>query len=244
MARDYTYHGTTKKIIVAFASIFDEIKIETEGRIVTVPLVFSQKEKFVDALRTGLDDNMDAINFDIIYPRMAFEISGFNFAPERHLNPMNQWLEESADGDGIAMYNRIPYDVNFTLYIGAKKLEDSLKVVEQIWPYFTPELTLTINDKEDFKSETNIPITLNSSALNIEYEGSLDTRRVIMWQLEFTAKAFYYPIVQADRRIKQTIMNFKDSDFDKKFATLTSTVVPMNANKSDPHVVVDEETIY
>ena len=39
-------------------------------------------------------------------------------------------------------------------------------------------------------------------------------------------------------------LNFKDSDFDKKFATLTSTVVPMNANKSDPHVVVDEETIY
>lgn len=179
MAREYTYYGTTKKILVAFASIFDEIEIETEGRMVRVPLAFSQKEKFVDSLVGGTDDDMDALNFDAVFPRIGFEISGFNFAPERHTNPMHQWTEENETGDEFVMYNRVPYDINFSLFIGAKKLEDSLKIVEQIWPYFSPELTLTINDKEDFLTETNVPIILTSSSMNVEYEGSLDQRRVI-----------------------------------------------------------------
>lgn len=241
MAREYTYYGTTKKILVAFASIFDEIEIETEGRMVRVPLAFSQKEKFVDSLVGGTDDDMDALNFDAVFPRIGFEISGFNFAPERHTNPMHQWTEENEIGDEFVMYNRIPYDINFSLFIGAKKLEDSLKIVEQIWPYFSPELTLTINDKEDFLTETNVPIILTSSSMNVEYEGSLDQRRVIFWQLDFTAKAFYYPIVREGRRIKQTIMNFRESDFDTLFLKYTSTVNPIDAKKSDPHTIVDVE---
>lgn len=244
MPREYTYYGTTKKILVAFATIFDEIMIETEGKLVRVPLVFSQKEKFVDSLTTGLDDNMDAINFDIVFPRIGFEISGFNFAPERHTNPMHQWVEDNDAGDEIAMYNRVPYDINFSVFVGAKKLEDSLKIVEQIFPYFSPELTLTINDKEDFHSETNVPITLTSSSMSVEYEGSLDQRRVIFWQLEFTAKAFYYPIVREGRRIKQTIMNFREKDFDTLFMKYTSTVNPFDAGKNDAHTIVDVEENY
>ena len=243
MPREYTYYGTTKKVLVAFASIFDEIEIETEGKMVRVPLVFSQKEKFVDSMTGGSDDDMDGINFDIVFPRIGFEIAGFNFAPERHLNPMHQWTEENETGDEIVMYNRVPYDINFSVFVGAKKLEDSLKIVEQIWPYFTPELTLTINDKEDFLAETNIPITLNSSSMSVEYEGSLDSRRVIFWQLEFTAKAFYYPIVREGRRIKQTIMNLRESDYDTLFLKYTSTVNPIDVRKSDPHTIIDVEEV-
>lgn len=240
MAREFFYHSTTKKIIVAFATVFDEITIETDhGDIITVPLVFAQKEKFIDDIQKGIEYDMDAITYDTVMPRMGFEISGLNFAPERHVNPLNRFEDETDDGEEVMMYNRIPYDITFDLFIGARKLEDSLKIVEQIIPFFNPELTITIKDKQDFKHETNVPIVLNSSALQIDYQGSLDTKRVIMWTLNFTAKAYYYPDVRESRRIKQTIMNFGESDFDRVFERLTSTVTPMDAGPDDPHVIID-----
>lgn len=241
MARDFFYYGTTKKIIVAFATIFDEVTIETDhGDIITVPLVFAQKEKWLDDIHKGVEFDMDAISYDIGFPRMGFEVSGMNFAPERHVNPLNRFEDtRETDGEDVMMYNRIPYDITFDLFIGARKLEDSLKIVEQIIPFFNPELTISIKDKEDFKQETNIPIVLNSTSLQIDYQGSLDTKRTIIWTLNFTAKAYYYPDVRESRRIKQTILNFKNADYDRIFDRITTTVVPMDANREDPHEIVE-----
>ena len=238
MARPYFYHSTTKKVLVAFATIFDEITIETDhGDLITVPLIFAQKEKFIDDIQKGVEFDMDGLTFDVSFPRIGFELTGMNFAPERHVNPISRFEDETEDGEEITMYNRIPYDITFDVFIGARNIEDSLKVVEQIIPFFNPELTLTIKDKQDFKLETNIPVVLNSTALNIDYQGSLDTRRTIMWTLNFTAKAFYYPDVRESRRIKQTIMNYTETDFEREFTRITSTVLPMTANRDDPHVI-------
>lgn len=244
MARAPFYHATTKKIIVAFATIFDEIQIVDDyGRTIAVPLIFSQKEKFIDAVTSGADYDMDDATYDIMFPKMGFEVTGFNFAPERHTNPIHQMLDTNDDGEEYLMYNRVPYDVTFDLFVGAKKLNDSLKVVEQIVPFFNPELTLTIKDKEEFQLETNIPIVLNSVALNIDYEGSLDTKRTILWTLNFTAKAYYYPDIRETTRIKNTVMNFTETDFERVFERLTASVVPQSAGPDDPHIIVETKEV-
>ncbi len=241
MARPAWYHQTTKKLIVAFATVFDEIEITDDfGRPYRVPLIFSQKEKFLEASIAG--ENMDDTDFDVMFPRMGFELVGLNFAPERHVNPLNRMMDEMDDGTEIMSYNRIPYDLTFDLYIGARKLDDSLKVVEQILPFFTPELTVTIRDREDFKLETNVPIVLNSTAIDIDYEGSFDSRRTIVWTLNFTVKGYYYPDRRTTNRIKQTILNFGDADFENIFSKYVSTVTPMNAGPNDPHTIVDTTT--
>lgn len=240
MARPFFYHSTTKKILVAFATIFDEITIETDhGDLITVPLVFAQKEKFIDDMQKGVEYDMDGLTYDVVFPRIGFELTGLNFAPERHVNPMNRFDDTTEDGEDISMYNRIPYDITFDVFVGSRNLEDSLKVVEQVIPFFNPELVITIKDKQDFKLETNIPIVLNSVALNIDYQGSLDTRRTILWTLNFTCKAYYYPDVRESRRIKQTIMNLTEKDFEREFDRWTSTVDPILAGPEDPHVIID-----
>lgn len=241
MSRPYFYNETTKKIIVAFASLFDEITVDDDfGRPYRVPLIFSQKEKFIEAANVqNTDPVIDQTTFDITFPRMGFELLGIQYDPQRQLNPLNQMIETTDDNDDIISFDRTPYNFEFNLYIGARKLEDSLKIVEQIVPYFTPELTVTIKDREDFKLETNIPFVLNSTNLDLEYEGSFNQRRVIIWTLSFTGRGFYYPIKGKTNRIKQTIMEFGDFDFKTKFEKLTSTVVPIDANKDDPHTIVD-----
>lgn len=244
MSRPNFYFSTLKKVIVAFATVFDEIEVLDDfDRPYMVPLVFSQKEKFVEAFSAG--ENMNDTDFDLTFPRMGFELTGINFAPERHVNPLNRMNDEMENGTEIETYNRIPYDITFDLYIGARKLEDSLKILEQIIPFFTPELTVTIKDREEFKLETNIPIVLNSTSVQIDYEGSFDTRRTILWNLNFTCKAYFYPNFQSSRRIKQTILNFGEKDFERIFSKFTSTVTPMTADIDDPHTIVDTvERIY
>lgn len=227
------YYGTTKKILVAFATIFDEINIIDDfGRSIRVPLVFSQKEKFIDD-PGRYEFDLDSTSQDIVFPKMGMEITGFNYAPERHTNPLGEFNETWEDGEDVMMFNRIPYDITFNLYVGAKKLDDSFKIVEQIFPYFTPELTVRIKDKEDFKTETNIPFILNSSSFEVDANGTMDTNRVILWTLNFTAKAFYYPDTRVSARIRETIINFGESDFDEKFTRFTETVVPFDAGPDD-----------
>ena len=42
----------------------------------------------------------------------------------------------------------VPYNLDFTLY-NAKNSDDALQIVEQIFPYFQPDYTITINDMSD-----------------------------------------------------------------------------------------------
>jgi hypothetical protein len=245
MARAYFYHETIKKLIVAFASMFDEIQIQLDdGRFITVPLTFSQREKFIDDMNKGVEMDIDGSNFNTQFPKMGFEFSGLNFAPERHTNPLNTIEGTDSTGNEISMYNRIPYDLQFALIVGTRKLEDSLKIVEQIIPFYTPELVLTIKDLNEFEYETNVPFILNSVSSNIEYEGSYETQRAITWELQFTAKCYFYPDVKSGLTIRQTIMNLTNEDYTQKFFKLTSTVDPFLANKTDTYTVVDvaEET--
>lgn len=237
MPRPTFYHNTIKNIIVAFGTVFDDIRyINDEGVEIKVPIHYAPKEKFV----TYFTEKADFDQFDIeqVLPRMAFEISGMNFAPERFVNPLNR-ITDSLQNETKYMFSRIPYDFQFNLYLATKKFEDSLKIVEQIMPFFTPELNITIRDKEDFGLRTDIPVVLNSAGFDIQYEGSFDTKRSIMWTLGFTVKGWLYGDVKQQNVIKETITDLKQADFDRKFVTLISEVVPRSANKNDPHTIVD-----
>lgn len=232
------YWGTTKKIIVAVGSIFDNLTIAGDhGDDIRVPLFYSARSKFLDKRMQQPD--VDSTAFDYINPAIGFEMTGLNFAPERHLNPL-QRIEDRylADGgDKLMSYNRVPYDLSFSVSVAAKRFEDSLRIIEQVLPYFAPEITLTLNDREDFALQTNVTIVLNSVAVNVSYEGPFDQGREIIWDLQLTAKSYYYTPVQSRERIKESIIEMHELDFDRMFERYVAEVVPREANASDPHVI-------
>lgn len=231
MIRPIFYHQVVKNIIVAFGTIFDDVRyINDYGNIIRVPISYSPKEKFIEYYNAV--PSMDAPAVEMTLPRFGFEITGLNYAPERFHNPLSR-MERSSINQ--FMYARIPYDFQFNLYLATKKFEDSLKIVEQVVPYFTPELTLTVKDNLQFDLKTDIPVTLNSVGFNIEYEGSFETKRVIEWTLGFTVKGFMYSDVKDTTRIKDTITNLQQKDFDVKFSQLMMEVKPRDADRDDPH---------
>lgn len=241
MVNQIFYYNTIKNLIVAFASIFNDVKYYDDfDTIIKVPLHYAPKEKFISYFLEDTDFRQSEIEY--ILPRMAFEISSLNFASERFVNPLNK-IHEHRNDETKYVFSRLPYNIDFTLYIATKKFEDSLKIVEQILPFFTPELNVTINDKDDFDLKTDIPIILNSAGFDIDYEGSYADKRIIMWTLTFTAKAWLYGDTKQSAVIKETISHLTQKDFDIRFETLTSEIIPREARKYDPHIIKDSISI-
>jgi hypothetical protein len=96
----------------------------------------------------------------------------------------------------------VPYNLNIQLYVMAKESDDSLQIIEQILPYFQPDYTLTINDMADMGIKRDVPIVLNSVAYEDNYQGDFETRRALIYTLDFTAKFYLYGPVTSQAVIK------------------------------------------
>lgn len=236
-ARPIFYNGTIKQLIVGFGSIFDNVRyISDHDDEITVGIHYAPKEKFIAYLLEQYD--IDTQNTYSTFPRFAFEITGLNFAPERFNNPLSKMQNKNINSEKF-MFSRVPYDFSFSLYLATKKFEDGTKIMEQILPYFVPELNISIKDKIDFDIITDIPVILNSVSFDIEYEGDFADRRVITWTLNFTVKAWLYGDVKDVATIRKTIVDLTEKQIDQKFETLISEVIPNSAKYDDPHIIVD-----
>lgn len=240
MRPSFFYYQTVKNVIAAFGTIFsDVVYVNDYGQEITVPLHYAPREKFIEFIQVKTDYD-SALDTDTTLPRFGFELTSVDFDSTRMLNPMSR-ITHRTDAESRYMFNRVPYNFAFSLHLATRKFEDSLKIIEQIVPFFTPELNITIRDKEDFDISTDIPIVLNNTSFIIDYQGSFETRRTVQWELSFTAKGYLYSNVREQARIKETIVKMTNQDFNKVYETLISEVEPRAANRTDPHTV--KETI-
>lgn len=203
-----------------------------------VPIHYSPQEKFVEMIQVGADHD-DGYETMVTLPRFGFELVSIDYDSSRMLNPMSR-MTDAFGVEHKYMYNRVPYNFTFALYLASRKFEDSLKIVEQVVPFFTPDLNITIKDKEDFNYSTDIPVILNDLNFQIDWQGGFETRRTIMWNFSFTAKAFLYSNVRQQGRIKETIVKMSNQDFNKVYESLISVVEPRSAERNDTHQIIDQ----
>ena len=209
------YWGLIKQTIVGFGSLFSDIKIIRENRdgeiaeIVKVPIAYGPKEKIIQRLD---GDPTQEGHVYITLPRLAFEIEGYVFDPERKVNKNNkiQCLNEN----GLRMmYAPVPYNIDITMHLLTKGTEDSLAVIEQILPLFNPEYTLRVNSVPSMNISTEVPIILNSVSIQDDYEGDFATRRLVTHTFSFTAKMHLYGPVRdrSDNVILRTETSLPDT---------------------------------
>lgn len=213
------YHGTTKKMIVAFSTVFDGITIDLDnGKEITVPLHYAQAEKFLQKINkySDLEDTVKPIAM----PVMGFEWVSMNYEPERHTNTMNKMQDRKLQNERKYMYNRTPVAWNFELYVAVQRLNDGLKIIEQIIPFFTPHLNLRVRGVEEIDEPDNVQLILTSFSHDINYADGMDEIRNIVFQFSFTLKGYLYQDVKKHKTIKDTIINIEkmtDTDFEEKF---------------------------
>jgi len=203
------YHGTIRKAIVAFGSLFSNIQIERESKdgtdtvlqTVAVPLGYGPKEKWV--VRIEADPGLNKAVYTTL-PRMAFEITGYEYDSTRKINRMNKLTCDLSTSDRKSMYTPVPYNLDITLYILTKTQEDALQIIEQILPVFTPEYTMVINAVPEMNVAQDIPVILKSITAQDDYDGDFQTRRFVTHTLNFTLKMNLYGPVRTSGIIKKT----------------------------------------
>lgn len=209
------YHRTIRKMVVAFGTIFNNLILvrynkagTTEIERVTVPLSYAQKEKFY--ARITQDANLDR-PIQISLPRMSFELDSISYDPLRKISNYNETFVPN-NSTTIKNYRVVPYNFDFSLSIYVRNVEDGTQIVEQILPYFNPDMTIT-GDILGLGKPIDLPIILQSINSSVEAEGVPENLRMIIWTLTFTLKGFMFGPVSNSSIIRTSTANTYDSTF-------------------------------
>jgi hypothetical protein len=107
----------------------------------------------------------------------------------------------------------VPYDLHIRMTILTRNSDDATRIVEQIVPRFTPELTISLKSVPEMDISNDVPIVLSNVELDDSYEGSMsEDDRTIIWNLDFVMKASFYGPMATQGIIKAINLNFIDMD--------------------------------
>jgi hypothetical protein len=219
----YYYHGTIRRVIVAFASMFNNIHVSrkdanggNEIERIKVPIAYGPRQKFLKRLeRIGTSFEQQAVRLENYLPRISFEIGNLQYDSSRKLNSIQQTVGYYDRENLRSRYERVPYNLFINLSVMAKSMEDNLQIVEQIVPYFTPEYVFTLKLIEGIDDDVDIPVVLTSVNLTEGDDGSYGDyaqRKVNFAVFQFTAKIYLYGPVNKKPVITQTDINIFDGD--------------------------------
>lgn len=222
------YHAITRNTIVAFGSLFSDIKIarkNSEGVVsqtIAVPIAYAPKEKWI--VKIDQDPTLENYTYTTL-PRMSFEIVGFNYDSSRKMNRTSN-ITCSTGGDSMnRTFSPVPYDISINLYALTKTTEDGLQIIEQILPYFSPEMTMSFNAVPESNIVMDVPIVMNSLDVNDEYDGDFQTRRFITYTMNFTLKTWMFGPVTGSGIINQVFVNTTHANLDMAGNTSTGIVL-------------------
>jgi len=199
----YFYHQTSRKMVVAFGSLFNNIEVrrtdssDAVTEVIKIPLSYGPKDKML--VRISQDPSLNP-NVALTVPRMGFELTSMTYDGARKLNTMGRNVKKGTTGLK-KQYNPVPYNWDFSLYVFVKNAEDGTQILEQILPFFTPDFTVTMTLVSGMTVKMDIPLVLNSGTSEDSYEGDFATRRSIIWTLSFLMKGFLYPSVTDNAKV-------------------------------------------
>lgn len=206
------YHGITRKVIIAFGSLFSSIRIERKNNGVTaqtlaIPISYAPKEKWL--VRIEQDPMLENHVYTTL-PRLSFEITSLTYDASRKTNRMNYITINDATSAHNKIYAPVPYNIDISLYALTKTQEDGLQIIEQILPYFTPEYTLSLKPIPNNDIIMDVPIILENISVQDDYDGDFQTRRFVTYTINFTLKCNFYGPVTDGKIINKTTVSIND----------------------------------
>ena len=209
----YFYHEKIRKSVSIFGRLFNNIYVirkNSSGGVLNqlkVPLAYAPRMKYLERIRQNTDLDTDT-KVAIKLPRMSFEITSFTYDNTRQLTKLSNFKAVGTNNENRQkFYSPVPYNINFQLNIYAKNQDDALQVVEQILPTFNPQYTLTIkpfpDEYPDFKED--IPIIIQGLSFSDDFEGAMESRRTIIYTLDFEMKVSFYGAIGDGEIIRKSV---------------------------------------
>ena len=212
----YFYHKRVRSAVSVFGSLFNNLYVlrkNSAGETISqvkVPLSYAPKRNFIARLESMNSGEQAERRVAIKLPRMSFEITSITYDETRQLNKMNS-LNKVLSGSTVSrqkIFSHTPYNINFDLNIYAKSQDDALQIVEQIFPFFTPQYTVTVKPFSNIADLTeDVPITLTSTNFSDDFEGAIEQRRTIIYTLSFEMKVNFYGPLNTSKIIREVSNN-------------------------------------
>jgi hypothetical protein len=201
------YNRTIRKVVVAFGTLFNDITLQrytldgaTKKEVFRVPLSYGSKEKYLTRITS--DPNLTK-SIATVVPRISFELTGMSYDTSRkQVSTLQNFSANTATGIKT-QYSPIPYNFDFSMSIYVRNTEDGTQILEQILPFFTPDFNVTVDFVPSMDQKYDMPVLLTSVANEVDYEGDMLSTRLIIWNLEFTAKSYIWPPVKSGKIIRQ-----------------------------------------
>lgn len=203
-------HDHIRRYLAAFGSLFKNIEITreastTEVQRLVVPVEHAAKDRWLVRLTKQPDFTQGVSQ---VLPRMAFEVTNIQYDASRKLNTLNPLVFSTAEQRRLArLYVGVPYTIKMQLHIAAKFQEDGLQILEQILPYFTPDLQFALNVIPALGHIVQIPVVLQGVGHQDTYEDQPENRRMILWTLDFNMQVFFYGPHKSSARIQEVLVD-------------------------------------
>jgi hypothetical protein len=264
LGNDHFYNRTIRKVVVAFGTIFNDIDVirfkkdGTPQQRMKVPLSYGAKEKYLTRIISDPSLNK---SINTLVPRMSFNLDAINYDLSRKQQTTLQNFSYTPSTGVKSQYAPIPYNFDFSFSIYVRHTEDGTQILEQILPFFTPDFTVTVDFVNSMCQKYDMPIILNSITNSTDYEGDLMSTRLILWDLQFTAKGYIWPPVKGDRGLigqyssvggpsanggyGGVITNiYNDPEMNTVVATVTVQADPLDAEPDDEYGFTETITEY
>jgi hypothetical protein len=201
------YNRTIRKVVVAFGTMFNDILLQrysvdgtTKQELFKVPLTYGSKEKYLTRITS--DPNLTKTISSTV-PRISFEMTGMSYdSGRKQVSTLQNFSANTATGIKT-QYAPVPYNFDFSMSIYVRNTEDGTQILEQILPFFTPDFNVTVDFIAPMDQKYDMPVILNSVSNEVDYEGDFMSTRLIIWNLEFTAKGYIWPPVKSGKIIRQ-----------------------------------------
>lgn len=242
MLGTYYYHEIIRKTIIGFGTLFNEIYIrhktgDNSDQVYSemkVPLAYGPMQKFLAKIQQEEQLNKPVA---MTLPRMSFEMVSIQYDPTRKTGVTQSF--KASDGVNLKkVYMPVPYNIGFELNILTKLNDDALQIVEQILPFFQPSFNITIDLIDSIGEKRDVPIILNTTSFQDDYEGDFSTRRSLIYTLGFTAKTHLFgPISDTTdgliRKVQVDTYSGTDVATAKREVRYTVVPDPINAGPDD-----------
>jgi hypothetical protein len=206
---EYFYNESIRKVVIIFGTLFNNIQIQQrndEGKVYfkgKVPIAYGPTQKFLARLREVPDLNKPV---QITLPRMSYEMIGLSYDPSRKVSTTTSFCSKDINNNALRMtFMPAPYNINFELCIFTKHNDDMLQIIEQIIPYFQPNLKVSATLLDSIVEKRDLDIVLDNISTSDTYEGDFRERRALIYTLKFTVKTYIFGPVSSNSLDSQII---------------------------------------
>lgn len=220
------YRSALRTVTIIFGSLFNKLyirrynpdgSINTDSEPRLVPITFSPKEQYYVWLANTMRRPDNGTKVGIRLPRLSYELTGFAPDPQRQVNPYlynsGKPIPDPYSPFAYRVQSPAAYSFNFTLSLWANDMDTSIQVLENILPYFKPEVSVKIKEQEDIPIVNDVHVIFNGISKQDNYTEGFEVNRFIQWDMEFTVYSNIWTPTVDGKIITEVTVDINDQNF-------------------------------